>query len=168
MTLVVEPVPWSDPRADALRQAQRIEIERTYGRPDSEPGPAPTADDIALFVIALEGEVPVACGGLRQIDGDHGEIKRMYVRDEARGSGAAVAVLRTLEAAALERGWSRLVLETGTEQHAAIRFYEREGYLPIAPFGHYAASPISRCYERALAATSSAHGTRHESPELKP
>jgi GNAT superfamily N-acetyltransferase len=166
VTLEVEAVPWFDPRAENLRQAQRDEISQTYGTPDSEPGPAPTADDITLFVIALDDGQPGACGGLRQIDETHGEIKRMYVSDTARGSGAAVAVLRALEAAASERGWCRLVLETGTEQHAAIRFYEREGYRPILPFGHYVASAISLCYERAL--TSSAHGTRHESPELKP
>jgi putative acetyltransferase len=151
VTLLVEAVPWSDPRGEELRRAQRIEIQRAYGTPDSEPGPAPTADDITLFVVASADGVPVACGGLRQVDGEHGEIKRMYVRDGARGSGAARAVLRALEDAARERGWTRLVLETGTEQHAAIRFYEREGYIPIPLFGHYVGSTISLCYARMLA-----------------
>jgi GNAT superfamily N-acetyltransferase len=60
-------------------------------------------------------------------------------------------VLRALEDAARELGWTRLVLETGTEQHAAIRFYQREGYVPIPLFGHYVGSAISLCYERVLA-----------------
>ncbi|MCW2752441.1 MAG: family acetyltransferase [Aeromicrobium sp.] len=151
MVVLVEAVAWSDPRGEQLRAAQRVEIDRIYGTPDSEPGPAPTADDITLFVIANDNGMPVACGGLRRIDDEHGEIKRMFVRDEARGSGAALAVLRALENAARELGWTRLVLETGSEQHAAIRFYEREGYTPIALYGHYVGSEISRCYERILA-----------------
>jgi GNAT superfamily N-acetyltransferase len=61
-----------------------------------------------------------------------------------------VAVLRALEAAARERGWTDLVLETGTEQPDAIRFYEREGYELIPNFGAYADSPISLCYARSL------------------
>ncbi len=47
---------------------------------------------------------PVACGGLRQIDETHGEIKRMYVTDSARGTGAPVAALRGFESAGANAG----------------------------------------------------------------
>ncbi len=88
-------------------------------------------------------------GGLRDL-GEDIEIKRMYVVPSSRGSGAAVAMLTHLEAEARARGFARVVLETGTLQHAAIRLYEREGYVRIPSFGYYADSPISVCFAKAL------------------
>ena len=146
----IREVAWDDPRGEALRVAQRAELTIRYETPDSEPGPAPTAADITLFLVAFDGETAIGCGGLRQIDEHHGEIKRMYVLPERRGSGISTAVLRALEDAARQRGWERLVLETGERQPDAIRFYEREGYTRIPNFGHYVDSAISICYERKL------------------
>jgi GNAT superfamily N-acetyltransferase len=148
--VIIREVDWNDPAAEALRLAQRAELTERYGRADSEPGPAPTASDVALFLVAFEGEDAIGCGGLRPLDQAHGEIKRMFVRPAHRGKGVSTAILRALEAAARERGWQRLVLETGDRQPDAMRFYEREGYTPIPRFGYYVDSELSRCYERVL------------------
>lgn len=147
--LVVGPVPWDDADATALREAQRVELDARYGG-DTEPGVKPSADDIAVFLLARRDGVAVACGGLRQIDAHHGEIKRMYAAPTARGTGAARAVLSALEEAARDRGWTRLVLETGVGQPDAIRFYTREGYAPIEKFGHYVDSELSLCFGKTL------------------
>ena len=48
------------------------------------------------------------------------------------------------------RGVVRLLLETGTAQPEAMRFYEREGYERIDNFGPYAGQPLSVCYARDL------------------
>jgi putative acetyltransferase len=150
--VILREVSWEDPAGVALRAAQRAEISERYGRDDSEPGPAPTAEDITLFVVAFDDDdTPVACGGLRRIDERHGEIKRMFARPDRRGSGVATAVLRELEELGRSRlGWSRLVLETGDQQPDAVRFYEREGYTRIPNFGYYVGSPYSVCYEKLL------------------
>jgi GNAT superfamily N-acetyltransferase len=147
----IREVEWDHPASVSLRAAQRSEIDARYGTPDSEPGPAPTGSDISVFLVAFEGERGVGCGGLRELDAEHGEIKRMYVQPQYRGSGVATALLRALEKAAGVRGWNRLVLETGDRQPDAIRFYEREGYTRIPNFGYYADSESSLCYGRALA-----------------
>jgi putative acetyltransferase len=149
---VIEVRPWADPAGVALREAQRAELDARYGSDDHEPGAAPSASDIDLFLVAVgtaDGQA-VACGALRRLDGSTAEIKRMYVVPAARGSGVATRVLRALEAAATERGWSTLRLETGTEQPDAQRFYEREGYHQIPLFGCYVGSTLSVCYERVL------------------
>ena len=70
----------------------------------------------------------------------------------ARGAGVAEAILGALESAARERGWSRLVLETGLEQRAAVRFYERAGFHEIPRFGYYVDAELSVCFEKSLAA----------------
>ena len=148
--MIIRAVPWDDPAAVSLRDAQRTEISARYGRDDSEPGPAPSADDITVFVVAYDDDEPVGCGGLRAIDGSHGEVKRMFVLPAYRGTGASTAILRALEDEARSLGWTRLVLETGDRQPDAIRFYEREGYTRIPNYGHYAHSAISLCYGREL------------------
>jgi putative acetyltransferase len=148
--VVIERVTWDDPRAAALRVAQRAELAIRYGTDSSEPGPAPTADDIELFLVAEVDGAPAACGALRRLGDGHGEIKRMYADPAFRGTGVATAVLRALEQAARELGWSRLLLETGDGQPDAIRFYEREGYVRVPLFGHYLESDRSLCYGRDL------------------
>jgi len=149
--MIIRSVPWDDAGATALRTAQRDELTIRYGTPDSEPGILPSADDIAVFYVAYDdADTPVGCGGLRELDPTEGEIKRMFVAPASRGTGVSTAILATLEEAARARGWRRLVLETGSEQPDAMRFYEREGYAPIPNYGHYVGSDLSRCYEKLL------------------
>src|SRR5579859_7224284 len=149
MQIEVTECEWDDADATALRAAQRREIEERYG-PDSEPGPAPTAADIAVFLVARVGGVPVGCGALRPLDESSAEIKRMYVVPDKRGSGVSTAVLQALESRAAELGWYTLKLETGPKQPEAIRFYERSGYARIPSFGHYAVNEDSLCFARDL------------------
>lgn len=146
----IERVDWEHPDGVRLRQAQRTELDARYGSDDHEPGTAPSAADIEVFLLAKVEDRYVGCGGLRVLNASEAEIKRMYVEPEHRGTGAATAVLRSLEDEGRELGLVRLVLETGTEQPDAIRFYEREGYTQIPLFGSYVGSDISACYAREL------------------
>jgi GNAT superfamily N-acetyltransferase len=151
MNWTIEERAWDDAAGEALRTAQRIELDLRYGSEDHEPGPAPSAADIDVFLVALgpDGSA-LGCGALRRLDEASAEVKRMYVAPASRGSGVATALLRTLEEKARARGWTTLRLETGPAQPDAIRFYEREGYRPIPLYGAYAGSDLSLCYERVL------------------
>ena len=149
--LHVEAVPFDHPDAVALRTAQRAELTERYGTPDSEPGPAPTAADTTVFLLARDAAGrAIGCGALRALGDGAGEVKRMYVVPSRRRSGVARAVLAALEEEAVRRGWTLLKLETGTEQPDAMAFYERHGYRRTPNFGHYADSELSVCYEREL------------------
>ncbi|WP_103348280.1 GNAT family N-acetyltransferase [Amycolatopsis sp. CA-128772] len=150
-TLTITPVTWDDPDAVRLREAQRTELDARYGTDDHEPGAVPTADTVAVFLVARDaGGAAVGCGGLRLLGPGSGEVKRMYVEPAARGTGVAAALLRALEDHARELGITRLLLETGTGQPDAIRFYQREGYEPIEAYGPYRGEPLSRCFARDL------------------
>lgn len=153
----IDRTPFDHPDARQLRDAQRRELDERYGNDDHEPGEPPSADSVPVFLVARTpaGE-PIACGGLRPLPDEvvgagSVEVKRMYVVPEARGSGVAVAVLRALEEEAQALGARRVVLETGTLQPEAIRFYEREGYEGIPLFGAYIGAEESLCYARELA-----------------
>ncbi|MEU8634565.1 GNAT family N-acetyltransferase [Amycolatopsis sp. NPDC048633] len=150
-TIEITPVTWDDPDAVRLRAAQRTELDARYGTDDHEPGAMPTAESVAVFLVARDaGGTAVGCGGLRLLGPGSGEIKRMYVEPPARGTGVAAALLRALEDHARGFGIARLLLETGTGQPDAIRFYQREGYEPIEAYGPYVGEPVSRCFARDL------------------
>ncbi len=104
-----------------------------------------------VFLVARNaGGDPVGCGTLLDLGGGVAEIKRMYVRPEARGQGVSRGVLEGLEREALRRGFARCRLETGERQPEAMGLYRSAGYEEIEKFGPYRDSPLSRCFERRL------------------
>jgi putative acetyltransferase len=149
--LSIDREPWESTDATRLRAAQRAELDARYGCDDHEPGAPPTAETVSVFLIARDADgTAVGCGGLRFLAADSAEIKRMYVSPASRGTGVATAILRALEQAARDAGVRTLLLETGTAQPEAMRFYEREGYRRIDNFGPYRGEPLSVCYARDL------------------
>src|SRR6266545_1777150 len=53
------------------------------------------AQGVAFFVIRDNG-TPAGCGGIQLFDTDYGELKRMYVRPQFRGSGFGKLMLEHL------------------------------------------------------------------------
>lgn len=142
--------PFDAPDSRQLLDELTVDLRRRYGH-DSEPGPKPSAQDMAVFLVARDAvEEPVGCAGLVRRDPGTAEIKRMYVRPAARGAGLGRRLLDEIEQHAVRLGAKRVVLETGLAQPEAIALYRRAGYEPIAPFGVYADSPLSRCFAREL------------------
>jgi putative acetyltransferase len=84
------------------------------------------------------------------VDGDQGELKRMYLQPDARGQGLAEQLLQLLEAAAVGLGCRQLCLETGPCQAAALAFYARQGFVRRGPFGSYPDHPLSVFMGKAL------------------
>jgi putative acetyltransferase len=106
------------------------------------------ADDVH-FVAAEVGGRPVGCAALR-IDAAYGEVKRMFVQPETRGTGIGRALLAHLEALALARGLPCLRLETGVAQPEAVGLYEAAGFRRISPFPPYRPDPLSIFMEKPL------------------
>ncbi|WP_371132412.1 GNAT family N-acetyltransferase [Pseudomonas sp.] len=77
------------------------------------------------------------------LNDSYGEVKRMYVRPEARGKGIAKQVIAALEASSYESGCRELMLETGPYQPEALRFYTSKGYVRRGAFGAYPEHPLS-------------------------
>ncbi|UCN15375.1 GNAT family N-acetyltransferase [Cellulomonas iranensis] len=149
----VERVAWDDADARVLRDEQQAELRARYG--DDDVGHAMTGDGIVATVLVRLDGAPVACGVLRDVSAGMGagtgEVKRMYVRPDARGRGLSRRVLAELEDAARAHGCTRLVLETGVLQPEAIGLYLAAGYRPVENYGEYVGVVDSRCFERDLA-----------------
>jgi putative acetyltransferase len=104
---------------------------------------------VAFFVTRYDG-APAGCGGIQLFGTQYGELKRMYVRAGFRGLGLGQMMLSRLEEYAREHAIDLVRLETGVHQEAAIRLYERSGYVRVPPFPPYFDDPVSRCYERRI------------------
>jgi GNAT superfamily N-acetyltransferase len=159
--LELRAVAYGHPDVAILVASVQREYVQRYGDEDATPlDPAEFAPPRGFFTVGYECGKPVACGGWRARDrasdaalrdGD-AEIKRMFVQVTHRGRGYARAVLAELERTAAAAGRRRVVLETGTRQPEAIALYASAGYVPIANFGIYRASPTSRCFAKLLLA----------------
>ncbi|MBA8815831.1 GNAT superfamily N-acetyltransferase [Microbacterium halimionae] len=133
----------SPPAQILLREYLAFRIERFPGG-GYRPAPADPSAFVAplgVFLILTDdngGEV--GCGGVRriQIPGESGavcfEIKHLYVRDSARGTGGGGMLLAALEQNARELGATDLVLDTHHSLDAAARLYARAGFAPIAAY----------------------------------
>ncbi len=101
------------------------------------------------FLVGHCDGTPVVCGGVALLDG-YGELKRIFVRQDRRGSGFADAIVGALEDQAHKAGLPLMRLETGLASPAAIRFYSRLGYREIGPFGGYEENGSSVFMEKPL------------------
>jgi GNAT superfamily N-acetyltransferase len=105
------------------------------------------------FVVARRNGQAIGCAALRALNAAPvrvGEIKRLYVKPNARGQGVGTAIVHALEALGRDRGFQSLRLETGVRQPEAMALYEHLGYSRIPNYGYYADSPLSVCYEKRL------------------
>jgi putative acetyltransferase len=99
-------------------------------------------DQAAFLAARRHGELLGSIAFLMIAPG-HAEMKRLFVRAEARGLGLGRRLLNALEEVARHRGIARISLETGIKQSEAIGLYRACGYRDCPPFGDYKDDPLS-------------------------
>ena len=123
-----------------LAQAMRDEIAQMYdglaldGPEMPKAGPTELSPPSGAFLVGYENGEPVCCGGVKRLDEQACEIKKMYVVPAARGRGVARRLLYALEDAARALGYTVARLDTGPKQVGARGLYESEGYIEIPDF----------------------------------
>ena len=97
------------------------------------------------FWTMIDDERVIACGALKLLGGDDGEIKSMRVAPDCRQRGVASTMLQHIIAEARRMGLSRLYLETGSFEffEPARRLYLKHGFEPCGPFADYKPDPNS-------------------------
>jgi ribosomal protein S18 acetylase RimI-like enzyme len=127
-----------EPPASELLAAMRTELIGAYDNASRLDNPPLLPGELrapgGAYFVGYDGLRAVAGGGLRRLGDGVAEIKRMYVRPEARSRGVAAALLRTLEEAAVAMGYASTRLDTGPKQVTAQRLYRGAGYAEIAPY----------------------------------
>jgi putative acetyltransferase len=110
------------------------------------------------FRVVWFGDEIVACGATRRQPGEpetgglaYGEIKRMVTSPAHRGQGLAGRLMGALEDGLRGQGITLALLETGRDQHEAVKLYERRGYVARGAFGGYPDNGLSVFYGKSLA-----------------
>ncbi len=151
--MTIKQLHYDHPDAQLLMEQVQGEYVTRYGGRDGARMATEEFDPPhGVFVVAYDGDKPVAVGGWRRHDPDAygglpgrhpAEIKRMYVAASERGRGLARDVLAYLEDNAREAGVDWLVLETGQRQPEAVALYRSSGYVDVPHFGTYADAPMA-------------------------
>lgn len=84
--------------------------------------------DCTIFLVAEEAGQILGYAGLYAAPGE-GEITNVAVAPRARGRGLGGLLVAALKERAEESGLTRLVLEVRVSNGAAIRLYERSGFV---------------------------------------
>ncbi|SFT63658.1 putative acetyltransferase [Kosakonia arachidis] len=95
-------------------------------------------------------EQAVGCGAVVLNHDGSGEMKRVFIDPTHRGQQLGETLIAALELAAAGCACHTLRLETGIEQHAAIKLYQRCGYQIRDAFAPYQPDPLSIFMEKAL------------------
>jgi ribosomal protein S18 acetylase RimI-like enzyme len=103
---------------------------------DSLPGVyAPPQGELLL---AKRGDHVLGCIALKPLDPPHvAEIKRLFVRPQARGKGIAKALVEAVIATAKGLGYDEIKLDTLPDMTDAIALYKANGFVPIAAYGSH-------------------------------
>jgi putative acetyltransferase len=133
-------------------EAQQVIAEHLSGMHSNSP--AGSVHALALeslrspdvqFWTAWMCEALCGCGALKALDAVSGEIKSMRTRSAYLKQGVAQAVLDEILRTAVDRGYARLYLETGTGPafEAAHALYRRNGFEWCGAFGDYTATAFN-------------------------
>jgi GNAT superfamily N-acetyltransferase len=129
----------ADPEsADATALVDEFFDEIRARYPGFDPGNQPPAPLDAFtgmrggaFLVATLDGVAVACAGLQRLDPITGEVRRVFVRDTARGRGVARALIARLADTGRELGYERLRLDTGDRLPEAVALFRATGFREI-------------------------------------
>jgi ribosomal protein S18 acetylase RimI-like enzyme len=115
---------------DLFREyADSLEVDLSFQDFESE-----LADPLMFYEVVLLADE--GCVGLRRIDERTCEMKRLYVRPVARGSGLGRRLAKAVIAAARARGYERMLLDTLPTMTAAQGLYESLGFGETTPYRH--------------------------------
>ncbi|WP_245640962.1 GNAT family N-acetyltransferase [Streptomyces megasporus] len=113
------------------RRVTDVELDAVLAEEPSDDLAAPTG----LFLVGRYDGRPSGCVGLRALDAETAEVKRLFVRPEARGSGGGRRLLEAVERAAREFLGARAVrLDTRGDLVEARALYARSGYAEIPDY----------------------------------
>ncbi|WP_391091102.1 GNAT family N-acetyltransferase [Vibrio sp. NH-UV-68] len=110
------------------------------------------SSEITFFSGWLGGELQ-GCLAVKQLTPIHIELKSMRTSSSSRKSGVATKLLTHVLNAAIDNGYQKVSLETGTQEffQPARSLYEKFGFIYCEPFADYEVDPHSHFMTRELA-----------------
>ncbi len=109
-----------------------------------------TLEDIHDVVLVYNDNLPVGCASFKFYENGVAEIKRVFIKKEFRGKGISKQLMYLLEKRAIEKGFYRLILESGAPLVEAMGLYNQLGYFIIENYGQYKSLEESICMQKNL------------------
>ncbi len=90
------------------------------------------------LLLAKRGDHVLGCVALKPLEPPRvAEIKRLFVRPQARGTGVGQALVTAILEAARALGYAEIKLDTLPGMKGAIALYKEAGFTPIPPYGSH-------------------------------
>ena len=86
-----------------------------------------------LFLIENEN-IFIGCAGLRQLDSENCELKRMYVKSEFRGLKLGEQLMEISFKTAKDLGYKTIKLDTLSRLIPALKLYQKYDFQEIKPY----------------------------------
>lgn len=88
------------------------------------------------IILCKENEAFIGCVGIRKIDDDIAEMKRMWIQTDQHGRGLGSALLEKAIDLAKDCGYKKIRLDTLNSMLPAISLYRKNGFLEIPSYYH--------------------------------
>lgn len=96
--------------------------------------PGKYAQPQGSLLLAWDEGIPVGCVALRPIDHEICEMKRLYVRPQARAQRLGRRLAERICDEAREVGYRRIYLDTLSTMRPALQLYKALGFQEIEPY----------------------------------
>lgn len=95
--------------------------------------PGAYAPPDGCLLLAWQSDAVLGCAALRRVDAHTAEMKRVYLRPAARGTGLGRQLVQAVLTEARRLGYQRVCLDVLPEFTAAQALYRSLGFVPAAP-----------------------------------
>jgi ribosomal protein S18 acetylase RimI-like enzyme len=99
-----------------------INFPRKYEEPDG------------IFIISKDNDNVVGCVGLRRLDENICEMKRLFVNDKYKGKGIGKKLVEIIIEEAKYKNYKKMRLDTLKTMESALKIYYKNNFYEIEPY----------------------------------
>jgi ribosomal protein S18 acetylase RimI-like enzyme len=117
---------------------QWLNLDLSYQNIDDELSNFPNKykEPHGVFLIAKENNKVVGCVGIRKLENNICEMKRLFVNDRYRGNGIGKKLVEMITKEAKLKHYEKMRLDTLNTMEDALNIYRKNGFYEIEPYNN--------------------------------